>query len=172
MGPPLNEWRSVIAVFANPDTRLVAAHMMLGMDLASASSSLATSKRRKVVEALTKSGLVDRETGEFKDSVFRSVLDRHPIEKREGIGRFLDGSTIRQYPANLEDRGTLLEWVAKQALGNEEVLSEPEMNDRLRPFSADVAVLRRYLVDYQLIERRADGTRYALTGTGPVVSLG
>ncbi|MBD7958842.1 DUF2087 domain-containing protein [Microbacterium sp. Sa4CUA7] len=37
------------------------------------------------------------------------------------------------------------------------------------PYSDDTAVLRRYLVDYHLVERRADGTEYALTGSEPVV---
>ena len=79
------------------------------------------------------------------------------------LSRFLtkDGE-IRQYPKNLDKRRQLLEWVASQALEPGEVLSEVALNNRLRPFSADVAVLRRYLVDFGLVERTLSGTEYAL----------
>lgn len=79
------------------------------------------------------------------------------------LSRFLtkDGE-IRQYPKNLDKRRQLLEWVASQALEPGEVLSEVALNNRLRPFSADFAVLRRYLVDFGLVERTLSGTEYAL----------
>jgi hypothetical protein len=45
------------------------------------------------------------------------------------------------------------------------VLSEKELNERLEPFSSDVAVLRRHLVDHGLVERTRSGSEYALTAT-------
>ena len=165
-----HDWRSVIAVLANPDTRRVAARMMLGDDLDAAAAELKASKRRKVISAMQRSGLVDAEQ-RFAAVVLTLLLQEHPAAAQTGIDRFLKGRRIQTYPANLEERGELLAWVAQDAFDVDEVLDEREVNDRLRPYHEDVAVLRRYLVDYQLLERRADGTEYARTGSAPIVTL-
>lgn len=165
-----NGWRTVIAMLANPDTRHVMARMMLGDDLASATHELGPSKRRKVMRSMQRSGLVGAD-GLIVDGVFRALLEESPVVRREGIERFLDEKRIRQYPANLEERGRLLAWVARDAFRADEVLGEQAVNERLALYHDDVAVLRRYLVDYQLVERRSDGTEYALTGGDPVVTL-
>ncbi len=164
-----NGWRPLIAILANPETRRVAAEVMLGSSLASATEGLSPSRRRRVTEAVTQSGLVDAETQALAPDVFREILASATVPRREGIERFTDGKRIRQYPANLHERGELLAWVARAVFSEGEVVTEREANSRLLPYSEDVAVLRRYLVDYQLVERRSDGSRYALTGSGPVV---
>lgn len=161
-------WRPLIALLANPETRRVAAEVMRGGSLPSAVAGLSPSRRRRVTEAVVQSGLVDVETQMLAPDVFREVLASATVPKREGIERFTDGKRIRQYPANLEERGELLAWVARGVFTADEVLTERDVNARLLPYSEDVAVLRRYLVDYQLVERRSDGTQYALTGSGPV----
>lgn len=45
-----------------------------------------------------------------------------------------------------------------------DVLTETEVNDRVRAYAPneDVAVLRRYLVDHQLLERTRSGSEYAV----------
>ncbi len=164
-----NQWRPLIAILANPHTRRVAAKLMLGASLDATLAGLSPSKRARVVGALVNGGLLDATTHAFQPDVFRRVLDSVAVAKQEGIQRFLDGKRIRQYPANLEERGELLAWVANSILAPGEVLTERQVNDRLLPYSEDVAVLRRYLVDYQLVERRSDGTEYALTGSEPIV---
>lgn len=166
-----HQWRPVIAVLANPETRHVASQLMLGGTLESATAGLSPSKRRRVTEALVRSGLIDADTHMFAPDVFRAILDSASLPQREGIERFLDGTRIRQYPANLDVRGELLAWVARSIFEPDEVLTEREVNGRLLPYSEDVAVLRRYLIDYQLVERRSDGTEYALTGSGPVIAV-
>lgn len=165
-----NGWRPLIAILANPETRRVAAEVMLGSDLESATAGLSPSKRRRVTEAVVRSGLVDADAGTLAPDAFRAILDSEPVSKREGIARFVDGRRIRQYPANLEERGELLAWVARGVFAADEILTEHEVNDRLLPYSDDVAVLRRYLVDHQLVERRSDGSEYALTGGDPIVA--
>jgi hypothetical protein len=57
--------------------------------------------------------------------------------------------------------------VAGQALAPHEVVDERGMNERLAAFSDDTAVLRRYLVDIGIIERRRDGSEYALASSEP-----
>lgn len=166
---PSERWRPLIALLANPETRRVAAEVMLGGTLESATAGLSPSRRRRATDAVMRSGLVDEATRLLAPDVFRTILDSAALPKREGIERFVDGQRIRQYPANLEERGELLAWVARNVFDADEVLTEREVNARLLPYSEDVAVLRRYLVDYQLVERRADGTEYALTGSEPIV---
>jgi len=170
MATDSNGWRNVIAVLANPDTRHTMARMMLGDDLDSATHEFAPSKRRKVMRSMQRSGLIGAD-GLIIDGAFREMLEANPVAPREGIDRFLDEKRIRQYPANLKERGRLLSWVARDAFRVGEVLDEQAVNERLAPYHDDVAVLRRYLVDYQLVERRSDGTEYALTGSEPVVTL-
>lgn len=165
-------WRPLIALLANPETRRVAAEVMRGGSLESATAGLSPSRRRRVTEAVVRSGLVDVETQMLAPDVFREVLASAAVPRREGIERFTDGKRISQYPANLEERGELLAWVARGVFTADEVLTERDVNARLLPYSEDVAVLRRYLVDYQLVERRSDGSEYALTGRGPVALSG
>lgn len=160
-----NRWRPLIAILANPETRRVAAEMMLGGTLEAATADLSLSRRRRVTDAVIHSGLVDPGTQAFAPDVFRAILDAAPVPRREGIDRFLEGKRIRQYPANLDERGKLLAWVARDAFSANEVLTEREVNRRLLPYSEGVAVLRRYLVDYELVERYSDGTGYTLSSS-------
>jgi hypothetical protein len=166
------QWQPLIAILANPATREVAAELMLGGSLESATTGMSPSRRRHVTESLVQASLIDARSHAFTPEVFRALLDSAAAPRRRGIGRYLDGDMITQYPANLAERGELLAWVANRAFGPEEVLTEREVNERLLAHSPDVAVLRRYLVDFQLVERRSDGTEYALTGSAPVVTAG
>lgn len=50
----------------------------------------------------------------------------------------------------------LLTWIAS-TLPDDRELTEIEVNVALRPIHADVAMLRRYLVDYRLVERPRPG---------------
>jgi len=100
-----NAWRSVIAVLANDDTRRMLARLLLGESLHSVTAGLPAGRRRSIVRALERSGLIDAETGALRE--------------------------------------------------------------RLAAFSDDTAVLRRYLVDHGLAERRADGSQYALVAELP-----
>lgn len=84
---------------------------------------------------------------------------------RAGVGKFLVGGVgprIQALPAAPGERRELLLWVRDAALRPGEVLSEPQLNERLRVFHVDVARIRRYLVDHGLLERTPTGTQYAL----------
>lgn len=69
---------------------------------------------------------------------------------------------IAVYPRRIADRRALLEHVVSEAIGNDEGLGEPELNERLRAFTDDPATLRRYLVDHRLLVRSPDGGVYYL----------
>jgi hypothetical protein len=52
--------------------------------------------------------------------------------------------------------------IAQRVLSEGEVLTEKELNGRLRAFTEDVPLLRRHLVDAELVERTRSGSEYAL----------
>lgn len=87
-----------------------------------------------------------------------------PRGRADDITRFLDrDGRIDRYPLRAAERRELLVWVATRALPLDEVLDERAVNTRLEPYApgGDVAVLRRYLVDHELVERTASGSQYA-----------
>ena len=51
-------------------------------------------------------------------------------------------------------------WIVERTFPTADDLTESEVNLRLLRYSDDTAVLRRYLVDFELLERRPDGTAY------------
>jgi hypothetical protein len=119
------------------------------------------------VSAIVNSGIAELTTDgalTLTPAVFRELLSEGKRETKTGIQRFLVDGRISTYPAAPSERGALLRWVRDQVITPDEALSEPEMNDRLAKFHDDVAVLRRYLVDFGLVERHFDGTEYRHTG--------
>ncbi|RZT62349.1 hypothetical protein EV140_0871 [Microcella alkaliphila] len=161
-------WRPLLAALARPHSREAAARLMLGATLDEAVAPVPATKRERVVETLHAAGLVDPSTGRFDESLAPRILAANRVAAREGVDRFLVDGRIAQYPANPDARRELLTEVARRAIRPDEVLDEPAINERLAAFSDDVAVLRRYLVNHELLERRADGSEYArVVGGGP-----
>ncbi|TPW75043.1 DUF2087 domain-containing protein [Schumannella soli] len=162
--PDENAWRSVIAALANDDARRVFAELVVHQS-SPALDNLPAGRRRRVLSALRRADLVAGEDENVapNESVFRRIIDNAARPQPVGVERFFgqDGR-ITTYPANLDVRGELLEIVAEKAFVPEETLDEAAVNTRLLPFS-DVAVLRRYLVDYGLVARQSSGSGYRLT---------
>ena len=80
-----------------------------------------------------------------------------PVDDPVLVSRFVsaDGVLIAM-PRRQSDRLVVLKHIA-QAVEVGRELDEPEVNAQLRPFSDDVATLRRYLVDAGLLVRRPPG---------------
>ena len=66
--------------------------------------------------------------------------------------------TIHRMPKKQEPRKSILALAAAQLPDRD--LSEQEVNAILKPISDDFVELRRYLVDYKLLNRSRDGSRY------------
>ncbi|MDO4241724.1 MAG: DUF2087 domain-containing protein [Microbacteriaceae bacterium] len=156
------DWRQVIAMFANPETRQIIAKMMLGENFEQATAEMKANRQANLKGRLERLGLVG-ENGEFQADLFRNILDQDPVQKKVGIEKFItDDGRISSYPMNADLRIELLEWVAKQVLQPGEVIAEKEMNQRLLRFHNDFSTLRRYMIDYEIMERTSTGTEYAL----------
>lgn len=154
-----DRWRGVVAALLNPDLRTVLADAIAGPPLPSARHDRATAR-------LIDLGLLRRDGDAvvFDDRVVREVLAESARPRPTGPHRFLtDAGRIDRYPVHPADRAELLRWVASRAFEHGEVLTEAKTNERLTAFTDDVAALRRYLVDAELLERTRSGSEYALT---------
>jgi hypothetical protein len=80
---------------------------------------------------------------------------------QSGVDRFLRLDRIDRYPASAADRRELLAWIVGQAIQPGEDLTERQVNERLLSYTDDVVLLRRYLVDFGLLQRTASGSSYS-----------
>jgi hypothetical protein len=155
-------WRRVVAALANRDARTAYAQIVLGEDvLADAKEQ----RRHRAVNILLEAGLVER-TGtnghQASESIFRDLLSQQPRRQpKTGVDRFLRLGRIDRYPANAADRRELLAWIVSAAIQPGEDLTERQVNERLLSYTEDVVLLRRYLVDFGLLQRTASGSSYS-----------
>jgi hypothetical protein len=167
------DWKPVLAALGNEAARTVFAYAALGR-LDPATRGELNSRERKAVQAWLGLGvLVEDDDGSLTvdGAALRAALTPPEGEAagkaRSGVGKFLDGPRITAMPASPAERTELLTWVRDHALGPGEVLTESELNHRLRVFHPDVAMIRRYLVDESLLERTPSGTEYAIAEDAP-----
>ena len=162
------DWRPIVAALANAEARRIFAEVELGRPLAELGAGLSPSRRRRALDALTRSGLVTV-TGDAAsiatDRLTRALREAPARPPRTGVDRFLDAEgRIDRYPASAADRAALLSLVADAVLPDGESLDEAELGERLQRFGADTAALRRHLVDAGLVERTVDGSSYSRGG--------
>ena len=147
------DWRGVIALLANPETRRALARVIVETEPAGDAP--------RAVERLTQAGLlVD---GRVDEGALRALLreSARPVER--GIERFLTpAGRLIGLPSKPGERLELLRLLASRTLQPGEVVGEKELNQRLGRFDDDVATLRRLMVEAELLERTPTGTEYAL----------
>lgn len=167
------DWKPILAALGNEAARTVFARATLGQLDAAARAAL-NSREAKAAATWVRLGVLtedpDNSSLTVNGQVFRATLAAPAAggerRARAGVGRFLGregtGPRIEAMPAAPAERTELLRWVRDAALEPGEVLTETQLNQRLRVFHPDVALLRRYLVDEQLLERTSTGTEYAI----------
>lgn len=160
-----HDWRPVVAALANPHSRRIFAQIVLGEEPGAIGRPLSPSRRSHALAVLLNAGLIDESEGRYIecDGVFGGLLAAAPRPERgQGVERFLTGQgAIDRYPVNAKQRRELLEFLARQAVDEGEVVPEVVLNDRLSAFSDDTATLRRYMVDEEILERTPSGSEYA-----------
>lgn len=156
------DWRAVLALLANADTRAVFAEV-------AAASPPSGAARGRALARLEAAGLLGRDVGGapvVAEDRLRATLAQAATTSPSGPERFLSrGGRIVGYPSRRRDRLAVLQLVAGRCLDAGEELGEPQLGERLAEFTDDVATLRRYLVDAGLLERSPDGRRYGLAQT-------
>lgn len=157
-------WRRVLATLANSDARTAYAQIVLGARLPEVLPELGERRRDIAVTALLASGLVEvKADGGLvaPESIFRDLLARQPRRQAPtGVARFLRLGRIERYPATMAERRELLAWIVNDSIRPGELLTEKQVNERLLDYTEDVVLLRRYLVDFGLLERTPSGSSY------------
>ncbi|MFD1212520.1 DUF2087 domain-containing protein [Arthrobacter sp. GCM10027362] len=159
------DWRRVCAALAGMDARRTYAQIVLGAPPGEIGAGLKPARRDRAIATLLAAGLVERAAGGSlvaSETVFREILARQTLGRDTGgIGRFLHDGRIERYPANLAERRRLLAWIVAQVVRRGEDLTEQQINERLMQYTDDVPLLRRYLVDFGLLERTRSGSSYS-----------
>ena len=158
-------WRRVMAALANNDARTAYAQIVLGAELAHVVADLGARRRDRAIAVLLESGLVERTADnqlEASDVIFRDLLTQQPKRQaRTGVARFMRLGRIDRYPANQAERRELLTWIANEAVRPGEDLTERQVNERLLSYTDDVVLLRRYMIDFGVLERTPSGSSYS-----------
>ncbi|MEO5321157.1 DUF2087 domain-containing protein [Arthrobacter sp. CC3] len=160
-------WRRVVAALASRDARTAYAQIVLGEEvLADAKEQ----RRSRAIAILLEAGLVER-TGnnayQASEAIFHNLLSQQPKRQpKTGVDRFLRLGRIDRYPASAADRRELLAWIVDEAIQpgedlTERQVNERQVNERLLSYTDDVVLLRRYPVDFGLLERTASGSSYS-----------
>jgi hypothetical protein len=154
------DWRAVLALLANTETRAVLAELSIEPQLTARTREAALAK-------LVAAGLVEAGPDgapRVAEGRLRATLQRSAPPRVTGPERFLGGDgRLIEYPARSADRSAVLELIVTRAVAPGESLPERELGERLARFTDDTATLRRYLVDAKLLSRLPDGTGYQLT---------
>lgn len=152
------KWRGVVAALLNPDLRAALGEL-------SADVRLTDARRERALRRLSDLGLVMRDAdgqATFTDAALTALLAEETVPRPVGPERFLDAAgRIDRYPMRMSERRSLLAWILERTVSVGEVLDEATLNERLAAYTSDVAVLRRYLVDHELLERTPSGSQYA-----------
>jgi hypothetical protein len=163
-------WRRIVAALGNQDARTAYAQIVLGAKLSEVLAGARGQRRSRAINALLEAGLVERTAGddlEASSSIFTNLLAQQPKRLAQtGVARFMRLGRIERYPANMAERRELLAWIAREALQPGEVLTEKQVNERLLSYTDDVVLLRRYLIDFGLLERTRSGSSYSRPADG------
>lgn len=158
-------WRRVVAALANHTDRTAYAQIVLGAKFPEMIAGLTEQRRDRAITALLESGLVERNAAnelEASATIFHDLLTQQPRRQAQtGVARFMRLGRIERYPANKADRRELLAWIAAEAIKPGEDLTEKQVNERLLSYTDDVVMLRRYLIDFGLLERTPSGSSYS-----------
>jgi hypothetical protein len=158
-------WRRVVATLANTDARTAYAQIVLGAQLPDVLADLNDHRRNRAIAALLESGLVERNAANdlaAPEAIFRELLTQQPRRQPQtGLARFMRLGRIERYPANMTERRELLTWIVSEAIEPGEHLTEKQVNERLLSYTDDVVMLRRYMIDFGLLERTASGSSYS-----------
>jgi hypothetical protein len=153
-----------MAALANNDARTAYAQIVLGAKLPDVVAGLQDQRRNRAIAALLESGLVERNAAhelEASEEIFRDLLTQQPRRQAQtGLARFMRLGRIERYPANMAERRELLAWIVSEAIQPGEHLTEKQVNERLLTYSEDVVLLRRYMVDFGLLDRTPSGSSY------------
>lgn len=170
-----NAWRGVIAALANPECGRVLGLLLAELDASEYLASLPLKRRERVVRVLSDAGLLDRSSDalRLRAECFAELLAAVPVERPTGIDRFVVNGRLEQYPAGVDDRMAVLQYLIDRAMPEPaELVDERTITERLEVLTDDPVTVRRYMVDAGFLDREPDGSSYrrgAASGDSPAL---
>lgn len=80
-------------------------------------------------------------------------------EKQKILTTYFKDGLLETFPRKEKRKVVILEAIV-QYFDKDEIYSEREVNEKLKMIYPDFATIRRYLIDYGMLERNKDGTAY------------
>ncbi|WP_226673524.1 DUF2087 domain-containing protein [Rossellomorea aquimaris] len=80
-------------------------------------------------------------------------------EQNQILKKFFSDGTLTKFPPKEKQRLVVLREISKQ-LKKDHVYDEKELNQVLKGIYEDYALIRRYLIEYGLLDRKSDGSQY------------
>ncbi|WP_124053944.1 DUF2087 domain-containing protein [Arcanobacterium ihumii] len=162
-------WQSFIAAAIGNDSSIALARVILGEAHSDCVPGLSGKKATKALEILrpylqhdpdgTKLSL-DREA---LLGLLNSSQNKQTDDASADISKFVSKDLkLREFPSRPKERHLVLQYFATRLFSPSENLHESQVNERLKVVTDDFVVLRRYLVDAELLIRKADGNSYQL----------
>lgn len=158
-------WIQVAAGLKNPRMRQLLSKVLAGDELPEQPSK----NQLKDLASWEKIGLLRQAEHRWvlNDNLLAQTLASRSTQKadRDDIQRFFTGHKLDTLPAKPGDRHEVMRYIRDAVIADAEQLREEQLNERLHVFHPDVALLRRYMVDHQLLVRDANGSRYQIGTT-------
>ena len=86
-------------------------------------------------------------------SDYLSLLKSAKNQVTDDVERFLVKGRVHTWPSRAQDKNALLHWILQKSIPASEQFSEREVNERIRRYTDDPALVRRYGVDHGILER-------------------
>jgi hypothetical protein len=162
---------AIVGLLADDDRRKVVAALELGattLDEVVAASGVDHTRAAKAAGRLAESGLVIHHDGALfvlgaafqraaRTALSRPPSDEHadlPDDRRKVMDAFVSDGRLTSIPVHQGKRSIILDWLAQDFEPGVRY-SEPMVNLILGKRHPDTALLRRYLVDHDLMSREA-----------------
>ena len=141
----------VIAALANDESREMYAKVIV-QDVPKTPNY----RDRKLLARLEAVRLIEKsEDGLWQATeVFSDYLSRLKSAKNQvtdDVERFLVKGRVHTWPSRAQDKNALLRWILQKSIPASEQCSEREMNERIRRYTDDPALVRRYGVDHEYL---------------------
>ena len=82
-------------------------------------------------------------------------------EQEKILKKYFSDGTLTKFPPKEKQRLVVLRAISKQ-LKKGDMYDEKELNEVLKNIYEDYALIRRYLIEYGLLDRKSDGSQYWL----------
>lgn len=180
-GHPPGQWQAVAAALADERRLRLYARIVTAAEQGSPLDPQALDRNQtRSLAVLQRAGLVEAAGGAVVPvpTLFPELLRRDTVPPDQSPRRFLVRGRIEVFPRRRADRLELLHYLAGEvfedaphAPATPPVLDERQLTERLGRYTADPVLIRRYLVDENIVTRDPAGRAYRLARPRPATGM-